>query len=125
MRMNELIFEGRPPIDAYFPGGFRVSDQAYTGGILLLPSGVVDLPAQSPNDLTVLATLLEAHVADIDVLLIGMGNDIDMLPPAVRTVLDAHNIGVEIMSTPAVCRTYNVLLSENRRVAAAILPVSS
>ena len=42
--------------------------------------------------------------------------------PALRAALKAHGIAVEAMDTGAACRTYNLLLAEDRRVAAALLP---
>jgi uncharacterized protein len=59
----------------------------------------------------------------IDVLLLGMGAGIAHPPRAFREALEAAGIGVEVMSSPAACRTYNVLLGEGRRIAAALLPV--
>jgi uncharacterized protein len=59
----------------------------------------------------------------IDVLLVGLGPQITPVPRAFREALEAAGIGVEPMSSPAACRTYNVLLGEGRRIAAALLPV--
>jgi uncharacterized protein len=59
----------------------------------------------------------------IDVLLLGMGAEIAHAPADFRNALEEAGIGVEVMNSPAACRTYNVLLSEGRRVAAALLPV--
>ncbi|MFV0474280.1 MAG: MTH938/NDUFAF3 family protein, partial [Pikeienuella sp.] len=58
-----------------------------------------------------------------DVLLIGMGEDIAPLDRAARAALEAAGLGAEIMPTGSACRTYNVLLSEGRRVAAALIAV--
>lgn len=60
----------------------------------------------------------------IDVLLVGTGGDIAHLPPAFRTAIEETGLGLEVMSSPAAARTYNVLLSEGRRIACALLPVS-
>jgi len=59
----------------------------------------------------------------IDVLLLGMGADIAHPPKAFRAALEEAGVGVEVMSSPAACRTYNVLLGEGRLIAAALLPV--
>jgi len=67
-------------------------------------------------------SLLELS-GEIDVLLIGTGGEICHIPRSLRDALEAAGIGVETMNSPAACRTYNVLLSEGRRVAAALLPV--
>ena len=62
------------------------------------------------------------RVADeIDVVLIGQGAEIAPLAPELRRLIEEAGIGVEIMSTPSACRTYNVLLAEARRVAAVLI----
>jgi len=55
------------------------------------------------------------------VLLIGKGADIAPLTRETRAALEAAGLGFEVMSTPSACRTYNVLLTEGRRVAAALV----
>jgi uncharacterized protein len=57
------------------------------------------------------------------VVFIGTGAEIAHIPNRLRAELEAAGLGVESMNSPAACRTYNVLLSEGRRVAAAVLPV--
>jgi uncharacterized protein len=57
------------------------------------------------------------------VLFVGTGAEIAHVPPAFRAALEAAGPGVEAMASPAACRTYNVLLSEGRRVGLALLPV--
>ena len=59
----------------------------------------------------------------IDVLLVGTGEEISYIPADFRRHLEEVGIGVEVMSSPSACRTYNILLSEGRRIAAALLPV--
>ena len=59
----------------------------------------------------------------IDVLLVGTGREIAQVPVAFRDALEAAGIGVEVMNSPAACRTYNVLLGEGRRIAACLTPV--
>ncbi|MEM7505465.1 MAG: Mth938-like domain-containing protein [Pseudomonadota bacterium] len=120
MRLNEIDFEGQqPPIDGYGPGGFRVAEVWHEGDLLMLPSGASRFSGLSAEGL---APVLAAH-GDLDVLLIGMGAEIAPLAPDLRAPLEAVGIGVEIMSTPSACRTYNVLLAEDRRVAVVALAV--
>ena len=66
---------------------------------------------------------LMALVGRVDVLLLGMGKAIAHPDPALRAALDVAGVGVEAMDSPAAARTYNVLLSEGRRIAAALIPV--
>ncbi|WP_118135268.1 Mth938-like domain-containing protein [Oceanicella sp. SM1341] len=117
MHLNEIRFDGQRPVDGYGPGFFRVGGTVMSGAILLLPEA--SLAWGGPEDVEPIAAALE----EIDVVLFGMGPDIATIPEATRTRLDEAGIGVEVMSTPSACRTYNVLLAEGRRVGLALLPV--
>ena len=120
MRMIEIDYEAQPPIDGYGPGGFRIGGNWHDGSLLLMPDGLLPIPHQlSVNMLTPVLSAREM----LDVLLIGMGADIAPLPRDMRQALDDAGIGLDIMSTPSACRTYNVLLTEDRRVAALLLAV--
>ena len=119
MRMIEIDYEAQPPIDSYGPGGFRIDDTWHDGGLILHADGLLPLTEMS---ITGLQAVLD-RASDIDVLLIGQGADIAPIPRDLRAALEEASIGFEIMSTPSACRTYNVLLTEDRRVAVAVLPV--
>lgn len=117
MRVTEVHFDGPPPVDGYGPGFFRIAGLVRQGPQALLPSGVADWAG-----LTDPAPFL-AEAGRFDVLFLGMGAEIAPLDPGLRATLEAAGIGVEIMATPSACRTYNVLLSEGRRIAAGLIPV--
>lgn len=61
--------------------------------------------------------------ADIDLLLVGMGDNMAFLNKQVRASLEAANIAVDVMATGPAARTYNILLMEGRKVAAALIAV--
>ena len=132
MKMTELEFAGaQPPIDAYAPTGFRIGGRFFEGARLLSAAGVGAWgAADTPVGLDAKAAEpLRALKGAIDVLLIGLGSDLTAVPDAFRAALApmeeaAEGFGVEYMATPAACRTYNVLLSEERRVAAALLTIA-
>lgn len=115
MRMGETEFWGAPPIDSYAQGAFRVAGQVHQGHLLLL-SG----KAQSWKGTDDLSTILAAR-AEFDVLFIGTGAQIAPLPEAAQREFATADIHPELMATPQACRSYNVLLAEGRRVAAALL----
>jgi uncharacterized protein len=119
VRTYEVSFEGRLPIDGYAPGGFRVAGAVHRGPLALLPEGPV-----AWGGLPDLGPFLE-RVDRFDVLLVGTGAA--MAQPAgfaaLRARIEAGGAGLELMATPSACRTYNVLLAEGRRVAAALMPV--
>lgn len=121
MKMTEIQFAGRqPPIDGYGPGGFRVGGAWHEGALFLSVRGRAEAPARL--DAGAIAPVIEA-ADEIDVLLVGLGPEIGRLAGPLRETLEAAGIGVEAMATPSACRTYNVLLAEERRVAALLLPI--
>ena len=117
MQINEITFDQATPIDGYGPGFFRVGGQMIEGGACATVTGARSWAGyEDTGPLTDLA-------GEIDVLFIGTGADTGHIPAGFREVIEAAGIGVEAMNSPAACRTYNVLLSEGRRVALAALPV--
>jgi uncharacterized protein len=117
-------FPGRAPIDAYGNGGFRFADMSHIGSILCLPSGIHGWALKDAGALGIedIKQIL-AEAGDIEVLLFGMGNDLRPIPKPIKEALRARNIASDPMSTGAAVRTYNVLLAEERRVAAALIAV--
>ncbi|MEM8631053.1 MAG: Mth938-like domain-containing protein [Pseudomonadota bacterium] len=117
MRLNEIDYTDAPPIDGYGPGFFRIGGVVREGGQLLLPTGLSAWPGYGET-----APLIAA-APEIDVLFVGTGSETRHLPAEFRRALEEAGLGVEAMATPPACRTYNVLLSEGRRIGAALLPV--
>ncbi|MGY6536689.1 MAG: Mth938-like domain-containing protein [Pararhodobacter sp.] len=117
MRLNEIDFGAAQPIEGYGPGFFRLGGEPRPAPVLIAPGHVV--PWGGYDDVETLLTM----AGEVDVLFIGTGADIAPLPQALRDRLEAAGLGVEIMASPTACRTYNVLLSEGRRIAVALLPV--
>jgi uncharacterized protein len=120
--MHEVAFRGGTPVDGYGPGVFRIGGYLHKGGLLILPGRVAQWAPAWPLTVGDFADAIAA-AGDIDVLLVGMGPDIAPLPAPVRAAIEAAGPGVDAMATPAACGAYNVLLAEERRVAAALLPV--
>jgi uncharacterized protein len=123
-----LADEGHYPyqatIDAYGNGGFRFAGMSHRGSLLVLPSGMHAWSVKSAGEVTVesLAPVLE--VADqIDVLLIGLGDDIAGIDPRIRAAFRERNVIVEAVATGGAVRTYNVLFGEKRAVGAALIAV--
>ncbi|MEY4698036.1 MAG: hypothetical protein RIT14_2464 [Pseudomonadota bacterium] len=117
MRLTEISYGTAQPIAGYGPGFFRVGTHVLQGACLVTP-----WDAGPWGGLADRATPL-AMAGRIDVLLLGMGAEIAHAPKDFVAELEAAGIGVEAMASPAACRTYNVLLGEGRRIAAALLPV--
>ena len=111
MRLTEISFTEARPIDGYGPGFFRVGGQVMRGAVLVSPWS-----SQGWGGLQDTAALL-ALADRIDVLFVGTGAEIAHVPADFRSTLEKAGIGVEVMNSPAACRTYNVLLSEGRLIA--------
>ena len=117
MRLHEIVFTDAKPVDGYGPGFFRIGGQLIHGPVVAGPSGT-----QTWGGFEDVDVLLEL-AKQIDVLFVGTGADIAHLPEDMLETLTEAGIAAEAMSSPAACRTYNVLLSEWRRIALAVLPI--
>lgn len=115
--MNEITYTDAMPVEGYGPGFFRIGGTAHPAPLAVLPTGTAGWGGYDDAE-----TLLAA-VDAMDVLFIGTGAEIAHVPAALRARLEDAGLGVEVMSSPAACRTYNVLLSEGRRVGLALMPV--
>jgi uncharacterized protein len=125
IEIRDAHYPGRAPIEAYGNGGFRFAGMSHRGAILCLPSGVhgwKDAPAPDAIDEASLVAVL-AEAERIEILLVGTGASLIPLPPAVRDRCRAAGIVAEPMATGAAVRTFNVLLAEDRAVAAALIAV--
>jgi len=117
MRLTEISYGQALAIEGYGPGFFRVGTHVLRGACLITPWGA------GPWGGVADAGPVLALIGRIDVLFVGMGAEIAQVPRAFRQPIEAAGIGVEVMNSPAACRTYNVLLGEGRRIAAALLPM--
>ena len=125
MDVTPLIPQGAQIIQAYSGGAFRVSGQDYDGPIVVTAEKTISWPvAEMTGPLTDDDfSILFPESANLDVILVGCGARMGAIPFALRQALKERGLTVEFMDTGAACRTYNVLMAEGRRVAAALLPV--
>ena len=124
IEMVDAYYPGRDPIDYYGNGGFRFGDMSHQGALMFLPSGT------RRWDVTTIAALTNddfAHLIrekeDVEILLLGTGKLRHQPDKELLEAIRAEGIKVDIMDTGAAVRTLNILLSEDRAVAAALLPV--
>ncbi|GAB4264750.1 MAG: Mth938-like domain-containing protein [Pararhodobacter sp.] len=117
MRLTETDFGNARPIEGYGPDYFRLGGQVHPAPVAFAADRVIAWHGYDD------AEPLLALQGSVDVLFIGTGAEMAPLPAALRQRLEAAGLGVEIMASDAACRTYNVLLSEGRRIAVALLPV--
>jgi len=114
-----------PSIDAYGGGGFRVSGAWRVGSLLILDDEPRSWAVTSMDELTPAAfnEVFAAGLGVVEFVLLGTGARQTLPPRAIREALSEARIGLEFMSTEAAARTYNVLASEGRRIAAALIAV--
>jgi len=124
VEFREVKSQEETQISAYGGGGFRIGERRSKGSILITPKGyypwaAADIKAAALDNLR----QITAQAAEIDLLLIGTGENMAFLNKEVRRALEGLNIAVDVMATGAAARTYNVLLLEGRKVAAALIAV--
>lgn len=121
MDITPLIRPGSNLITAYGEGSFSVNNARIEHSLFLLPSLFIPLDVSTLEELVEHALpLIDMHKDSIDTMLIGCGRQHAAPPPALATHLQTMRIGYDSMNTGAACRTYNVLLSEERNVAALL-----
>ena len=125
MDITPLIPEDRLIIEGYGAGGFRVSGERYEGSILLTPAQVLSWQVESFQvfDIESLAPL--KGLGDLSgIILLGCGRSGQFIAPSLRQeIRDVYGLVVEAMDSGAACRTYNVLMSEDRPDVAAHIKI--
>jgi uncharacterized protein len=124
--LTPLVPQGRQIVESYGEGQFRVTGAVHRNSILVFASRTLDWPVTDIVALT--AESLEPVAAagsagEVDLLLIGCGPRMALIPGDLRKALRARGVVIEPMDTGAAARTYNVLAAEGRKVAAALIAV--
>ncbi|WNJ98269.1 Mth938-like domain-containing protein [Thalassospiraceae bacterium LMO-JJ14] len=122
--INPVVPNDRQLIQSYGDGRFKVTGEVYEGSILVFPERTRLWPVTHFEhiDHESLSEVVAERDA-VDILLVGCGERFKAVPKGLRAALKDAGIVLEWMDTGAACRTYNVLVAEERRVAAAILAV--
>lgn len=115
---------GRQLIQAYGDMRFRIAGQVHEGSVLVLPDQTRPWAARDAAEATFasLSAIAGAGLG-VEILVLGCGRRFLPPPPQLRADLKAAGIALEWMDTGAACRTFNVLLVEDRRAAAALIAV--
>ncbi len=116
------LFAGRAPIGGYGRGVFRTGGVQHRGSLLILPEATLPWEVASADALRLedFAPVL-AQGPSVGFLVLGTGSAQVFPDPAIRDAFTEAGIGLEAMDTGAACRTYNVLLGEERVFAAALI----
>lgn len=104
--------------------GIRIHQDTFTKAVIVSGQRIVpDWGVESVEDINE-ESLRAVFDLQPEVILIGTGNTQVFLPPATQVHFFRQNIGFEVMTTDAACRTFNVLVAEGRQVVAALLPLT-
>jgi uncharacterized protein len=120
MEFTRVAAGGRQFIQAHREGGFTIAGVRHEGSVLVLPERTLSWAVRDLAGLT-LKSLAAITSAEVEILVLGCGATFALPPSELRQALRAHGIVTEAMDTRAACRTFNVLLAEDRRVAAALI----
>ncbi|HEU4826226.1 MAG TPA: Mth938-like domain-containing protein [Dongiaceae bacterium] len=126
MDLTPLIPQGKQIIETYGGGGFRISGQRIEGSVIVFPDKIFAWAAAAASDMDAgnLGPVGAAgRAGSVELLLLGTGQRMTQIDRALRQALRADGIVIETMDTGAACRTYNVLMAEGRRVAAALIAI--
>ena len=121
MKLREQQTGSSNAIRAYEPGMVRINETVCTCSLIVTPQRLVDdwpVTHVGQVDSDVLLALLDYGP---EIILLGVGNRQHILDPRVTMPVMQRGVGIEIMTTDAACRTYNVLLGEDRKVLAALI----
>jgi uncharacterized protein len=119
--VTPLVPKDRQVIESYSAQGFRISGVFHAGPVLVLPAATYPWTATTIGEIS-LENLAPVIAAGAQILLLGCGERMALVPEALRRALRERGVVIDAMDTGAACRTYNILLAEDRRVAAALLP---
>ena len=112
------------PIEAYGKGGFAFADMSHRGSLLCLPDGIWAWPVTRPEQIDKYSLQkIFAAANGIDTLIVGTGSDVWLPPSHLREALRAVRVVLDSMQTGPAIRTYNIMMGERRRVAAALIAV--
>ena len=112
------------PIEAYGKGGFAFADMSHRGSLLCLPDAIWAWPvARAANIDRASLEKVFAAAKGIDTLIIGTGLEVWLPPQPLREALRRAGVVLDAMQTGPAIRTYNIMIGERRKVAAALIAV--
>lgn len=116
------ISQGKQVIARYGNGGFVINNVSYNHSVVVLPDSTVLWPVKKITGVKDIPEIIK-NSSDIDLLLIGTGHERVPIDADLLIKLKQNGISAEYMDTGAACRTFNVLLAEERRIAAALIAI--
>jgi uncharacterized protein len=120
MKLTDETQAGTNFIRAYTPNEILIGERAVHTNCIVTADQVIDWPVQSFATLT-LADLEPLIALKPEIVILGSGSTQQFPDPSLLGAVLSRGIGCEVMNTGAACRTYNVLVAEDRKVVAALL----
>ena len=112
-------------ISSYGDNSFKINNINYAGSIIISDKKkIISIKSKETIYSNPFITFIINSNACIDLLVFGTGNELFQLPEKLYDSIIKKNINVEVMKTSSACRTWNVLTSENRRIAAIFKAVN-
>ncbi len=124
MDITPLVHESVKVVQGYGPGFFRINGVIYRQSVLVTADKVVEISVDNAEDGLQIREMEEflGLVGKLELLLIGTGSYFSPLKEEDRLRLKGKNLSVDLMDSGAACRTYNVLVAEQRRAGAVLIP---
>ena len=121
MKLHQQTTPNVNTIRATGPNYIRINSESYSSSLIVTPDSIENnWPIDHPEQLNIeIVKQLLGFQAEI--ILIGTGHKHHLLDPLLYVEATRQGIGIEIMTTEAACRTYNILLGEDRAVLAALI----
>ena len=120
MKLHQQITENVNTIRAFEANSIRINAQSYTSSLIVTADNLEDWPVDHPDQLST-EIIKQLLISQPEIILIGTGHKHQLLDPQLSIVAVQEGTGIEIMTTEAACRTYNILLGEERKVLAALI----
>lgn len=120
MELNQDSGTGQYHIRGYGIDFIQINDEKIDHSIIVTPDKLITWPPQSLTELNA-THFLPLFDLQPTIVLLGTGPRLSFPSPARLADFYTKKIGIEVMDTAAACRTYAVLMSEGRKVAAALL----
>jgi len=106
---------------AHGDGYVAVNNERYESNLILLPESIITAWTEASVATLGADDMAKLLALNTGIVLLGTGSRLRFPPAALMKPFAQAGIGLEVMDLPAACRTYNILASEGRQVAAALL----
>ncbi|HWR81224.1 MAG TPA: Mth938-like domain-containing protein [Pseudomonas sp.] len=121
MKLQIAQTDGQNTFTAYGEGYVSVNAVRYSSNLVALPYSLIPDWTQASFETLSAADFEGLASLDAEIIILGTGNLLRFPRPEILRPLIQAQKGLEVMTVQAACRTYNILISEGRKVAAALI----